>query len=264
MQALSLLSVTGDAYAGDAAYGAILDFSYHSSSYTLVSDRPTQASQLGKPGCGRSPVEFIGSTGEEAQVVSVGVPGGYAQAGGGYGEYEASYDVDTAVQGATLAVYMRVREGWASKDVAYMRFPVNDSLWQVEWLTLGVDGVTESKDTLKCIVVADPEMYETNLVVQPTVNAWRTYICTFDLASRTLSAYVDGSLVGTAAIAIDVTASSTTAVSGQQGVTSLFPFYPDARIDIRSAYSFASTRDAQAVSALHGLMIDACALSCMM
>jgi hypothetical protein len=118
MQALSLLSVTGDAHAGDAAYGAILDFSYHSSSYTLVSDRPTQAYQLGKPGCGWAQATFVGSSMQEAQVVSVGVPGGYAQAGSGYGEYEASYNVDTAVQAATLAVYMRVREGWASKDVA--------------------------------------------------------------------------------------------------------------------------------------------------
>jgi hypothetical protein len=203
---------------------------------------------------------------QEAQVVSVGAPGGYAQAASGFGEYKASYSVDTAVQAATLAVYMRVREGWASKDVAYMRFPItSDSIWQLKWLCIGVTGVTAATNTLKCSVWANPGgVYETNLVVQPTVSAWHTYICTFDLASRTLSAYVDGSLVGTATADNNVTASSTTAVSGEQGWTNLFPYYSDARIDIRSAYSFASTRDSQAVSALHGLMIDACALSCMM
>jgi hypothetical protein len=145
-----------------------------------------------------------------------------------------------------------------------LRFPVIAGQWQLEWLTLGVAGVTQSTDTLKCSVFADPGVYETNLVVQPTVNAWRTYICTFDLASHTLSAYVDGSLVGTAAAASQVTASSTTANTGMKGFAWLFPYFSDARIDMRSAYCFASTRDAQAVSALHGLMIDACALSRMM
>jgi hypothetical protein len=92
--------------------------------------------------------------------------------------------------------------------------------------------------------------YERIIVTSPTLNVWYTFTCTYSMSSRTLSAYKDGSLVGTYV----VPSGGLTVYSSGTGYTGVFPL-ANANVDIKSAYSFLTEKNATEVSALHNLMI---------
>jgi hypothetical protein len=205
---------------------------------------------------------------QEAGVVNAGSPGGYIESSTGYTGYKASYDVNTAVGAATLGVYVRLQAGWTTNSVVDVGFPYVQS-YELNWFSIGT-GEFREPDTIKCSsssssssissVLASPGDHEVALVANPALGVWSTYICTLDVASLTLSAYVDGSLVGTTSISASTLPSSTTALSSQQGYLSLYPVR-DARLDIGSAYFFDFAKNAREVSDLHDLMTLAGALS---
>jgi hypothetical protein len=105
---------------------------------------------------------------------------------------------------------------------------------------------------MKCAVHTGEASEENLLVLNPTRDAWNTYICTYSVISRTLSGYIDGVLVGTYVVPTKSFDYFTASNSGTLA-TDLFPG-SSLGIDIKSAYSFVTLKDASQASALNDLM----------
>jgi hypothetical protein len=233
--------------AGQAAFGAVLDFSYDSSAFSLISGRPTQAGKLGSTACGGYQAEYLGPTaGAEADVVNVGSPGGYASSRTGTTKYKYSFTLSTTVSAGTVAAHLRVRSPWT--DAMYLELPGSTT---AHWkhLVLGSSGSsgTGTGPHIKCSVWSPSSFVAEIIITAPTVGVWTTYACTYSVDSDILRAYMNGALVGTTSAVLQT-------VSTGSGSIGIFPT-ATANMDVKSAYVFFFQKTATEIADLHNLMI---------
>jgi hypothetical protein len=243
---LAIVFVASCMLAGQAAYGALLDFSYVSSAFSLVSGRPTQADKLGSNDCGAERTLYEGTTaGAEANAVNVGSPGGYASSRTGTTKYRSSITVSPAASSGTITAHLRVRSSWV--DALYLELPgSNSAYWK--HLALGSSGDSGTgTGHMKCSVWSASSFFAEYIITTPTIGVWNTYACTYSVSSATLKAYMNGALVGT-------TSAVTQSVSTGFGSIYIFP-KANANMDVKSAYVFLSQKTATQITDLHNLMI---------
>jgi hypothetical protein len=233
--------------AGQAAFGAVLDFSYDSSAFSLISGRPTQAGKLGSTACGGYQAVYLGPTaGAEADVVNVGSPGGYVSSRSGTTKYMYSFTVSAAASGGTVAAHLRVRSSWT--DAVYLELPGSTTAhWKHLVLGSSGSGGVGAGLKIKCSLWSPSTFVAEIIITVPTVGDWNTYACTYSVDSDILRGYMNGALVGTTSAVLET-------VSTGSGSIGIFPKLT-ANMDVKSAYVFFVQKTETEIADLHNLMI---------
>jgi hypothetical protein len=238
-------------YAGEPAYGAHFDFSYDSSAYSLISGRPTQTDMIGSSACGGIRASYMaGNTASgEADVVNVGSPGAYASFRNTVTDYQATWLQSSSLTGATVSIHMKMRSAsWFEADPVLIDFK---SASGAQLDLFGLIG-TGTVGRVSCLTRTWNNVYTTLVVSTGTHTEWHTYMCTVDTVANTLTAYLDGVLVGTSpGLAIDSTAFQNPATSRYINIAQ----DTDSHMDVKSLYVFLTAKTATEVAALHDLMI---------
>jgi hypothetical protein len=238
-------------YAGEPSYGALFDFSYDSSAYSLIPGRPTQTDMIGSSACGGIRASYItGNTASgEADVVNVGSPGAYASFRNTDTEYRATWLQSSSITGATIAIYMKMRSAsWFEADPVLIDF---ESASGTQLDLFGFIG-TGTVGQVSCLTRSHANAYTTPEISTGTHTAWHTYTCTIDTVANTLSAYLDGVLVRTSTgLSIDSTAFQNPATPRNINIAQ----DTNSHMDMKSLYVFRTAKTATEVAALHDFMI---------
>jgi hypothetical protein len=238
-------------HAGEPTYGAHFDFSYDSSAYNLIPGRPTQTDMIGSSACGgiRASYRTSSTVSGEADVFNVGSPGAYASFRNTVTDYRATWPQSSSNTDATIAIHMKMRSAsWFEADPVLIDFKSASGMQLDLFGFIGTGTVGK----VSCLTRSYANVYTTQEVSTGTHTAWHTYICTVDTVANTLTAYLDGVLVGTSTgLAIDGTAFQDPATSRNIDIAQ----DTDSHMDVKSLYVFLTAKTATEVAALHDVMI---------